>query len=151
MFKYCVVLHQCSIFTFNLVLLLSEGQAGEAGKLRTDQCCSGCRGSLDRETVPHCEVWSFYRVEVEDSVLLGCYGEGHFIDSLRFERTYRLNFQRFLRNEVMLILSMANNKSCIPNFYNFLRLPRFVNYTCRQYVYKPTRCTKFLWLDFIFH
>jgi hypothetical protein len=39
--------HQYSIFTFNFILLLSEGRAGEARKLLTEQCSSGYRGALD--------------------------------------------------------------------------------------------------------
>ena len=116
-----------------LILLLSEGQAGEAGNLRTEQCCSGYRGSTGRKSTstlrdlrfPSCWSWGFRSSELLRWVT------DYWLLTFRKDvppSSSEVHSKRSTES-AMLLLSMTNNKCCILNFYHFVRIQRFVNYT----------------------
>ena len=50
-----------------------------------------------------------------------------------------------------VVTKIHGDREIVAAFDNFRLVPLTVTKFQNHYVYKPTRCTKFLWLDFIFH
>ena len=111
------------------------------------RCCN-CRSCIVTHHIPHSEPWPWRATEVS-SVFI-CISEVRILEgSININHS----FQAFVKTErlkctLLICVSEETVMALTSNVSTSLIL--YAPCIILQYVYKPTRCTKFMWLDFIF-